>query len=141
MRHHILRIAGGPQHSGPLQDRVVTMAIGDATKLSSVSDKRSVKQTIPITHRDEPSLPLFGCRGIDYRLYPSDAVRWKSTFLSVRTNGGDKADMIFAARMSAIGPKQTSLVAPHMSAFGGKADPKQRPLLISIGLCTSKCPA
>ena len=24
--------------------------------------------------------------------------------------------------MSAIGPKQTSLVAPHMSAFGGKAD-------------------
>jgi hypothetical protein len=25
-------------------------------------------------------------------------------------------------RMSAIGPKRTSLVAPHMSAFGGKAD-------------------
>jgi len=25
-------------------------------------------------------------------------------------------------RMSAIGPKQTSLAAPHMSAFGGKAD-------------------
>ena len=24
--------------------------------------------------------------------------------------------------MSAIGPKRTSLVAPHMSAFGGKAD-------------------
>jgi hypothetical protein len=24
--------------------------------------------------------------------------------------------------MSAIGPKQTSLVATHMSAFGGKAD-------------------
>jgi len=24
--------------------------------------------------------------------------------------------------MSAIGPKQASLVAPHMSAFGGKAD-------------------
>jgi hypothetical protein len=24
--------------------------------------------------------------------------------------------------MSAIGPKQTSLIAPHMSAFGGKAD-------------------
>ena len=24
--------------------------------------------------------------------------------------------------MSAIGPKQTSLVAPHMSAFEGKAD-------------------
>jgi hypothetical protein len=24
--------------------------------------------------------------------------------------------------MSAIGPKWTSLVAPHMSAFGGKAD-------------------
>src|SRR5262249_30890486 len=27
-----------------------------------------------------------------------------------------------AARMSAFGPKQTSLVALHMSAFGGKAD-------------------
>ena len=25
-------------------------------------------------------------------------------------------------RMSAFGPKRTSLVAPHMSAFGGKAD-------------------
>jgi len=24
--------------------------------------------------------------------------------------------------MSAIGPKRTSLVAPHMSAFGGEAD-------------------
>jgi len=24
--------------------------------------------------------------------------------------------------MSAIGPKRTSVVAPHMSAFGGKAD-------------------
>jgi hypothetical protein len=24
--------------------------------------------------------------------------------------------------MSAIGPKQTSLAAPHMCAFGGKAD-------------------
>jgi hypothetical protein len=24
--------------------------------------------------------------------------------------------------MSAIGPKRTSLLAPHMSAFGGKAD-------------------
>jgi hypothetical protein len=27
--------------------------------------------------------------------------------------------------MSAIGPKRTSLVAPHMSAFGGKADISQ----------------
>jgi hypothetical protein len=25
-------------------------------------------------------------------------------------------------RMSAFGPERTSLVAPHMSAFGGKAD-------------------
>src|SRR5215475_6498503 len=30
--------------------------------------------------------------------------------------------------MSAFGPKRTSLAAPHMSAFGGKAD-------ISIGTC------
>ena len=36
--------------------------------------------------------------------------------------------------MSAIGPKQTSLVAPHMSAFGGKADMTLRgnPLLRSL---------
>src|SRR5262245_35898739 len=33
-----------------------------------------------------------------------------------------KADMPFCVHMSAIGPKRTSLVAPHMSAFGGKAD-------------------
>jgi hypothetical protein len=31
--------------------------------------------------------------------------------------------MLFAAAHEyAFGPKQTSLVAPHMSAFGGKAD-------------------
>jgi len=31
--------------------------------------------------------------------------------------------MLFAAvHESAFGPKRTSLVAPHMSAFGGKAD-------------------
>jgi|RhiMethySRZTD1v2_1073278.scaffolds.fasta_scaffold39845_5 hypothetical protein len=31
--------------------------------------------------------------------------------------------MFFAAvHESAFGPKRTSLVAPHMSAFGGKAD-------------------
>jgi hypothetical protein len=29
---------------------------------------------------------------------------------------------LLADGMSAIGPKQTSLVAPHMSAFRGKAD-------------------
>jgi hypothetical protein len=29
---------------------------------------------------------------------------------------------VMNARMSAFGPKRTSLVAPHMSAFGGKAD-------------------
>jgi|RhiMetdeSRZDD1v2_1073273.scaffolds.fasta_scaffold148692_5 hypothetical protein len=30
--------------------------------------------------------------------------------------------------MSAIGPKRTSLVAPHMSAFEGKANMAQVPL-------------
>jgi hypothetical protein len=36
--------------------------------------------------------------------------------------------------MSAIGPKQTSLAAPHMSAFGGKADMTlcENPLLRSL---------
>ena len=33
--------------------------------------------------------------------------------------------------MSAIGTKRTSLVAPHMSAFGGKAD---------MTFCSCKCP-
>jgi hypothetical protein len=38
------------------------------------------------------------------------------------------------AGMSAIGPKQTLLIAPHMSAFGGKADMTFRgsPLLRSL---------
>jgi len=31
-----------------------------------------------------------------------------------------------AAVMSAFGPKRTSLVAPHMPAFGGKADMARR---------------
>jgi hypothetical protein len=31
-------------------------------------------------------------------------------------------EVIEGAAMPAIGPKRTSLVAPHMSAFGGKAD-------------------
>jgi hypothetical protein len=36
---------------------------------------------------------------------------------------GDRIIIFFAAmHVSAIGPKRTSLVAPHMSAFGGKAD-------------------
>src|SRR5262245_35132303 len=30
--------------------------------------------------------------------------------------------MVAKPAMSAIGPKRTSLVAPHISAFGGKAD-------------------
>src|SRR5262245_8300713 len=36
--------------------------------------------------------------------------------------------------MSAFGPKRTSLVAPHMSAFGGKADMMfcERPLSQSL---------
>jgi len=29
---------------------------------------------------------------------------------------------VITRQMSAFGPKRTSLVAPHMSAFGGKAD-------------------
>ena len=34
----------------------------------------------------------------------------------------DRARRPTTARMSASGPEQTSLVAPHVSAFGGKAD-------------------
>jgi hypothetical protein len=37
---------------------------------------------------------------------------------TITTSGGDRVN----ATMSAIGPKQTSLVALHMSAFGGEAD-------------------
>jgi hypothetical protein len=38
----------------------------------------------------------------------------------VRNSGPSIVQVVFA--MSAIGPKQTCLVAPHMSAFGCKAD-------------------
>src|SRR5215813_10616016 len=36
--------------------------------------------------------------------------------------------------MSAIGPKRTSQVAAHMSAFGGKADIRKRSCLLSRSL-------
>jgi hypothetical protein len=36
--------------------------------------------------------------------------------------------------MSAFGPKRTSLVAPHMSAFGGKADMDQPGRLTNLDL-------
>jgi hypothetical protein len=38
-----------------------------------------------------------------------------------RHSGDSENSALTAALMSAIGPKRTSLVAPHMSAFGGKA--------------------
>src|SRR5262245_20496763 len=44
--------------------------------------------------------------------------------------------------MSAIGPKRTFLVAPHMSAFGGKADmpiASKFPLMTQSGLCHREC--
>jgi hypothetical protein len=37
------------------------------------------------------------------------------------------------AAMSAFGPKRTSVVAPHMSAFGGKADIKSKRFTRVIG--------
>src|SRR5215471_8362823 len=40
----------------------------------------------------------------------------------VRGNHGDFAAKICSARLSAFGPKRTYRVAPHMSAFGSKAD-------------------
>jgi hypothetical protein len=48
---------------------------------------------------------------------------------------------LIAFDMSAIGPKRTSLVAPHMSAFEGKADmafphsafdPRKRPFAVTL---------
>ena len=38
------------------------------------------------------------------------------------------------APMSAIGPKQTWAIAPHMSAFGGKADIDQPGQLTNLDL-------
>jgi hypothetical protein len=35
--------------------------------------------------------------------------------------------------MSAIGPKRTFVFAPHMSAFGGKADIRLAPITVFIG--------
>jgi hypothetical protein len=55
--------------------------------------------------------------------------------------------VLFAAlHESAIGTKRTSLVAPHMSAFGGKADMASTiakcPLMTQSGLSTAvaECP-
>jgi hypothetical protein len=39
--------------------------------------------------------------------------------------------LIAAVHESAIGPKRTFVAAPHVSAFGGKAD---------MAICTAKCP-
>jgi hypothetical protein len=36
--------------------------------------------------------------------------------------------------MSAIGPKRTFLVAPHMSAFGGKADMPLRESAFAVAI-------
>ena len=41
-------------------------------------------------------------------------------------------------RMSAIGPKRTSLVALHISAFGGEADSAQITHLITSGSSAKK---
>src|SRR5215510_1373978 len=41
--------------------------------------------------------------------------------------------------MSAFGPKQTSLVAPHMSAFGGRADIARLPQRYTVGNAASEC--
>jgi len=37
-----------------------------------------------------------------------------------------EAELVIVAAMSAFGPKRTLRFAPHMSAFGGKADTTTR---------------
>jgi hypothetical protein len=51
-------------------------------------------------------------------------LRDASTPAGLRNCSGSliKANACAPDTMSAYGPKRTSLVAPHMSAFGGKAD-------------------
>ena len=48
--------------------------------------------------------------------YPDDADRLRRLLIEA----GPRASQYRRGAMSAIGPKQTSLVAPHMSAFGVK---------------------
>src|SRR5262245_47073446 len=61
-------------------------------------------------------------------LSPEQQTQSSKTLLVTRildaTEAGerDPARLLMLAPMSAVGPKQTSLAAPHVSAFGGKAD-------------------
>jgi hypothetical protein len=50
------------------------------------------------------------------------ALFWFAPLQRNRTRSPSRKVGASASSMSAIGPKQTSLVALHMSAFGGKAD-------------------
>jgi hypothetical protein len=52
------------------------------------------------------------------RTCPTDTHWWLGNSVDHRTEMGPELERL----MSAIGPKQTWAVAPHMSAFGGKAD-------------------
>ena len=53
-------------------------------------------------------------------LSPFTSVDRETGILATADDGSDRI-----VRMSAFGPKRTSLAAPHMSAFGGKADISQ----------------
>src|SRR5262245_7065302 len=49
--------------------------------------------------------------------------------------------LLLQRRMSASGPKQTSPVEPHMSAFGGKADVALQLFLTRSGHAPASCAA
>jgi hypothetical protein len=50
------------------------------------------------------------------------ALFWFAPLQRNRTRSPSRKVGASASSMSAIGPKRTSIAAPHMSAFGGKAD-------------------
>jgi hypothetical protein len=72
-------------------------------------------------NRRTQSLPRALSRGFFMGSAISPGLNIPQSLLARRR--GDRITTIFGAlHESAFGPKRTCLVAPHMSAFGGKAD-------------------
>jgi putative ABC transport system substrate-binding protein len=51
-----------------------------------------------------------------------DARHYRTAVFAKSRRRGDRITILFAAHVFALGPRRTSLVALHMSAFGGRAD-------------------
>src|SRR5262245_49691320 len=83
-------------------------------KTLNTATQRKYGSGLPTTMNDLPSMRNGGERQVR-----SDA---RGRNRRPAEQGGISADKMINNAMSAIGPKRTSLVASHISAFGGKAD-------------------